>query len=587
MVVCALTMKKFLFIFATFAILFQPSAARADKSVAVYEEARVCYKSLMGPDKQVAKIEEWKQCLDEFDRIHARFPKGEKGPHALFSEARLSQELYSVTQKQEDLDRAIKLYNQFVHEYPDSNLADDALYKLGCIRRDQLGEMDKASRAFKYIIEHYPNGDAAPRAREDLAALESGAEGEEPAASESKAETSPTAETKKSARPAAPTVENEKAAPPPEQGTADAFSKSMLSSIDVITSGDVTSVQLTLDKQVEYSVEYTELGGRTNSPPQLDLILLHATTVPDLARERSIESPQLTNFSIKKRMLGSGVRILFTLTPDTDYQVLRDGSKILVRFGEKAALSREPAPAEKKKGPRTKSGPLSSLKIVIDPGHGGDDTGAIGPGGTPEKDVTLAISKRLADEIRDELGARVWLTRGDDRTLTLDQRDATAVAKKADLFISIHANAANDKSMSGIETYYLNNATDEAAARLAKRENKSTKKKLSTVEHILSTMLQNFDTEESRELAEKVQRAMSRGMAETNGKARDRGVRSALFYVLVGAKCPAILVETSFISNPREEKLLGKGKYQEGLASSITEGVQRYLKGREKQLVSL
>jgi len=221
---------------------------------------------------------------------------------------------------------------------------------------------------------------------------------------------------------------------------------------------------------------------------------------------------------------------------------------------------------------------------VIDPGHGGDQKGAVGPGGTKEKDIALAISKKLANQIRKKTGAKVYLTRSGDKTLSLEARDRFAVRRGADLFISVHANAATNRSMSGIETYYLNNATDRAAQKLAARENRASRKKLSDVEHILSTMLQNIDTVESRKLAIKVQGSLMKRMRKRYPGVKNRKVRSALFYVLVGAKCPAILVETSFISNPREEKRLKNKNYQDHLSIAIADGVERYLRTRSASL---
>jgi N-acetylmuramoyl-L-alanine amidase len=176
------------------------------------------------------------------------------------------------------------------------------------------------------------------------------------------------------------------------------------------------------------------------------------------------------------------------------------------------------------------------------------------------------------------------LTRSGDKTLSLEARDSFAVKKNADLFISIHANASTKRNMSGIETYYLNNATDRAAQKLASRENRASKKKVSDVEHILSTMLQNVDTVESRKLAIKVQGSLMKRMKKKYPGVKNRKVRSALFYVLVGAKCPAILVETSFISNPREEKLLRNKYYQDHLSIAIADGVKRYMRTQSASL---
>jgi N-acetylmuramoyl-L-alanine amidase len=219
---------------------------------------------------------------------------------------------------------------------------------------------------------------------------------------------------------------------------------------------------------------------------------------------------------------------------------------------------------------------------VIDPGHGGDDVGAIGPRGTREKDVALAIAGRLSNQLSQRFAAKVYLTRSRDKYISLDDRDKLAVSKGADVFVSIHANAAMSRKMNGIETYYLNNATDKAAERLAMRENKAEGKKLSDVEHILSTMLQNYDTVESKKLAIAVQNSLMKKMSKKYKGVKNRNVRSALFYVLVGAKCPAILVETSFISNPIEEKRLTSAAYQDDLATAIADGVSRYLINSEK-----
>jgi len=177
-------------------------------------------------------------------------------------------------------------------------------------------------------------------------------------------------------------------------------------------------------------------------------------------------------------------------------------------------------------------------------------------------------------------GMRVYLTRWRDKTLSLERRNRYAVSKKADLFISIHANAAKSRRMFGIETYYLNIASDRAAQKLAARENRAARRRLSSVEHILSSMLQNYDASESRSLAISVQKNLIKEISRKYSRIKNRRVRSALFYVLVGAKCPAILVETSFISNSREERRLRNALYQERIAKAIADGVRYYIKHR-------
>lgn len=214
---------------------------------------------------------------------------------------------------------------------------------------------------------------------------------------------------------------------------------------------------------------------------------------------------------------------------------------------------------------------------MIDPGHGGHDHGATGPHGIKEKDLTLAISKQLATILRNTLSATVVLTRQDDRYVTLDNRNAIGNRKKADLFISIHANAAESHEPHGIETYYLNTATDKASKRLADRENRAFGKEISTLQKIITTMQQNALTDESRDLAIAVQSTMIRGLTPKYGDIQDKHVKTALFYVLVGSKSPSILVETGFVTNPKEEKRLNSPKYQRQLAETIAAGIRRYI----------
>ncbi|MBI4367286.1 MAG: N-acetylmuramoyl-L-alanine amidase [Deltaproteobacteria bacterium] len=231
--------------------------------------------------------------------------------------------------------------------------------------------------------------------------------------------------------------------------------------------------------------------------------------------------------------------------------------------------------------PADKAAPPDAAKkgepftIVIDPGHGGKDAGAIGPTGAREKDVTLAISKRLAAILR-QAGYAVALTRTADIFLTLDERNTVANRRKADLFLSIHANASTAKTQHGVQTYYLNNATDDAARRLADRENRAAGKSTNEVATIVSTMLQNAMTDASRELAKAVHGAVVDQLGKRFSSVNDQGVRTALFYVLVGAKSPSILVETAYISHPQEEKRLKDPHFQTALAKAIASGVRQF-----------
>lgn len=220
---------------------------------------------------------------------------------------------------------------------------------------------------------------------------------------------------------------------------------------------------------------------------------------------------------------------------------------------------------------------LGVRRIVIDPGHGGRDFGA--PGylkGVHEKDVVLQISKRLAEKIRAQLKCEVVLTRDSDVYLSLEERTAIANTQNADLFISIHTNAAPDRRASGFETYILNLATDDEAIRVAARENATSMKNISDLDSILKDLMQNAKVSESTRLATYVQ---NEALAQLGNKysIRNKGVKKAPFYVLLGAEMPSILVETGFISNPEECRRLVNPEYQRLLAQGILDGIRYYM----------
>ena len=221
---------------------------------------------------------------------------------------------------------------------------------------------------------------------------------------------------------------------------------------------------------------------------------------------------------------------------------------------------------------------LGVRKIVIDPGHGGKDPGA--PGyikGVWEKDIVLKLATTLAGKLRERLNCEVLLTRTTDRKLTLEERTAIANTQRADLFISMHCNAAKSKKLSGIETYILNLATDEQAIAVAARENATSEKNISDLAYILNDLMKHAKIEESTRLANDVHKAMVTGMKKKYGQIRDLGVKQAPFYVLLGARMPAILIEASFISNKTECKRLMTSSYRNDICNTIADGIEKYI----------
>jgi len=221
---------------------------------------------------------------------------------------------------------------------------------------------------------------------------------------------------------------------------------------------------------------------------------------------------------------------------------------------------------------------LGVKTIVIDPGHGGHDPGA--PGyykNVWEKDIVLKLAKKLAKTLRDRLQCTVHLTRSTDKKLTLEERTAIANTKKADLFISLHCNAAKNRRLKGIETYLLNLATDDKAIAVAARENATSEKNISDLEYILSDLMKHAKINESTRLANTVQTSFVKGMKKNYSGIDDHGVKQAPFYVLLGARMPSILIETGFISNKQECKRLMSDSYQTVVSNTITDGIKKYI----------
>lgn len=218
-------------------------------------------------------------------------------------------------------------------------------------------------------------------------------------------------------------------------------------------------------------------------------------------------------------------------------------------------------------------------KVVLDPGHGGIDPGAIGPGGVREKDVTLAIAQKVASSLY-RSGVDVVLTRDDDRLVTLEERTARANASGADLFLSIHCNASEGHGRKGVETYVLDTSSNDMAGRLAARENATSAQANAELASILASMRIADQSTRSKRFAELLQRTVISSIKPSYPGAVDGGVHTAGFYVLVGARMPAALLETSYISSNEEGPLLATDAYQSRLADGILNAIRAYGEGR-------
>ena len=215
-------------------------------------------------------------------------------------------------------------------------------------------------------------------------------------------------------------------------------------------------------------------------------------------------------------------------------------------------------------------------RIVLDPGHGGHDTGTVGPEGLREKDLVLDVAKRLGALIEDRMGSEVVYTRTDDSFIPLERRTEIANEAKADLFLSIHANSSPMRSAAGVETYYLSFTTSKTALDLAARENAGSQETVYDLQDLLQKIALKDKVEESRDFAARVQTSLFALSAKSNTHAKDRGIKKAPFVVLIGANMPSVLAEIGFISNAHDESTMKRGEYRERIAEALFKGVSGY-----------
>jgi N-acetylmuramoyl-L-alanine amidase len=218
-------------------------------------------------------------------------------------------------------------------------------------------------------------------------------------------------------------------------------------------------------------------------------------------------------------------------------------------------------------------------RIVIDAGHGGHDSGTVGPGGIEEKQVVLDVALRLGKLLRQRLGADVIFTRDDDTFVPLETRTAIANKAQADLFLSIHANSSPDPSARGVETYYLNFTTSPDALEVAARENAVSDESIHELSDLVKKITLKDKIDESREFAADVQKSLYTDLEEGNPGLRDRGIKKAPFVVLIGANMPSILAEISFLTNSDDARELQQPAYRQRIAESLYSGVSRYISG--------
>ncbi len=471
----------------------------------------------------------------------------------------------------------------------DAARARYALYRYSAVERDRVAALKLAARASKA---------GAPQAASLAAAIRREA-GDDPA---------PVAKAPRKSAPApaapAPRRAEPSPAPPPSAATADeddlpdpvleealadtqpgqppvkapaggATDPAHVTEVHSWTSPDYTRVAVYLSQPVSF--EKRELAADPDHPRRLALDL-HPAILDGPGTERTVADTLLQSVRVGQ-FDPDTVRVVLDLKGKEAYQVftLGDPPRLIVDLGveeaRKEAVTRAlPRPAGPDEDSESADRPIRH--IIVDAGHGGHDTGAIGPRGVREKDVVLAMAKRLAANLRAQ-GFKVTLTRTDDRYLKLEERTAIANLARGDLFVSLHTNATPRRDRSGVETYFLNVTDDRYARRLAARENGALEMEETPndVQRILTDLDSKSSAGASRTLARLVQKEITARTRQSQGPVRDRGVKSALFYVLLGARMPAVLVETAFISNRAEERRLASPAYQQLVADGVTRAV--------------
>ena len=267
-------------------------------------------------------------------------------------------------------------------------------------------------------------------------------------------------------------------------------------------------------------------------------------------------------------------------SPEDDSSAPKEGRGTTTAPASGTAADQQPAipqPTHRGDHSLTRTLGLKIGKIVIDPGHGGHDTGTIGPTGLEEKGLTLDVALRLGKLIEQKLGAQVVFTRTEDTFVPLEERTAIANQAKADLFISIHANSSDDPAARGIETFYLNLTDSEEARKVAARENALAQASIHDLQDLVQKIARNEKIDESRELATEVQAGLAKRMQRASHAQKNRGVKRAPFVVLLGANMPSILTEISFISNPTDEAAMKKGDQRQRVAEGLLAGITQYL----------
>lgn len=514
-----------------------------------YAAAKANYLTLKRSSFRQGLAPEWDRLIEEFRALLDARPPAYIAEVAAFT---LGQVYYDRARSLKDhssLSNALHYFHQVTALFPKGPLADNAQFLSGDIYFFELKDYARAYAAYSYIERSYPEGDMVANTKLRLRELQKVYSPQE-----------------------APRATGPTPRPEPQRAAVSPGQTSVVEGVRHWSNRAYTRVVVDLSGPVEYTKD------RIGNPDRLYVDLKPARISPDLDRKTlAVDDGLLRRVRFAQNRPGV-VRVVLDIKHLKDFKVftLANPHRLTIDVHGDGKATQVPLRDIAIWGERGyKKGPQPIRTVVIDPGHGGKDPGAVGPRGLTEKEVNLDIAKRLAERLS-SAGVRIIFTRDRDVFVPLEERTAIANVNNADLFISIHANASRWRGARGVETYFLNATEDEHILKVAARENNVSTSQMTLLEKILVDLDATDNATRSIPLANSVQTALVRSLSQSHRKVNNLGSKPGPFYVLVGAKMPAILVETAFISNPQEEANLRSGAFRQHIAEAIFQGIRQY-----------
>lgn len=538
-------LRRVSFLILFLLLICPPVFAAAPSAKELYNQAVKLEEALKKSGDKQKQISEWKKVVEAYRKVYYTHPSSGYCDNSLFHVGGIYAEIGRRFNDDLYLHRACSTYEFLIQQYNSSSLVEEAMLEYIRIMRDELNK------------------------EQELKAMEAKLRARSP-----------------------------KMAANVLKGSSATLSQpASLKSLRHYTGPDYTRVVLDFDKEVPFK------RNRLMNPDRLYLDFDNTVAYQELLeQEFSVDDGFLKRVRVGQNTYRKA-RVVLDLKSIENFEVfsLYHPYRVVIdiqgkKIPEEASVIRIPveitpekpsvpsAPAEAPEMAQTNTSGQYSLarqlglkvrRIVLDPGHGGHDPGAM-RSGMKEKDITLDVSHKLKSILEEQYGYEVLMTRTEDSYVALEERTAFANGKSADLFVSVHVNSSRNKKAKGIETYYLNFATTPEAMEVAARENAISEKNMGELQKLTTAIALNTKIEESRDFAKLIQTHLV-GHLQKGYTPSNLGVKQAPFYVLIGAQMPSILAEISFISNEREYNLLETSNYRHSIAQGLARGIKGYV----------